>query len=104
MINTGQKVHGIKVSPIRAGGAEGKNLMFSQGNNFRRKTFKGENIHEFRGFGATRKRFSPRNLGVPIPTYDRLYHSMKIFSAKWSPLTDPQKFSPHPSKVSHYTV
>ena len=40
--------------------------------------------------------------GCAIPTYVRFLHPAKVFSAKWSLLLDPQKFSP--SKVSRYTV
>ena len=48
------------------------------------------------------QKFSPRNLGRAVYTYDRFQHSMKVFSAKWSLLTDPRKFSP--LKMSRYTV
>ena len=45
--------------------------------------------------------FSPRNLGMPYPPMLGL-HSMKVFSAKWSLLPDPHRFSP--LKISHYMV
>ena len=52
-------------------------------NTIQRKTFEGENFHEFRGFRATCESFSTK-FGRTIPTYVRFQHSVKIFSTKWS--------------------
>ena len=60
-----------------------------------RKTFKGENIHEFVVFESHTK-VSSLNLGIPHSTIDSFKHSSRTL------LTDPQKFSP--LKVSRYTV
>ena len=40
--------------------------------------------------------------GHAVPTCDKFWQSAKVFSVKWSLLTNPWKFSP--SKVSRYTV
>ena len=52
------------------------------------KTFEGENIHEYHSFRATRESFL-HEFGSAVPTYDRFWRSAKVFSAKWSLLTNP---------------
>ena len=59
------------------------------------KTFEGENIHEFHVLRATCESFLLEIWAYhAIPTYVRSLHSAKVFSAKWSLLPDPRKFSP----------
>ena len=64
-------------------------------------TFEGKNFHEFHDFIACHPRkFSSRNFRHATPIMHT--NSAKVFSAKCSLPTDPQKFSP--SKVFRYTA